>query len=225
VQPIEDTASRAPEVDRSYSAILLGLGLVHLLGSFSLAASAQSLPAARFPANILLLVGAVSLVAAVLRWLRLPISVPVTVAASSFLIFSFPLGTAAFVYWIKKVRPRELKEMPEAERASFRYTVGLYVAGLLLCLTALVFHSMIDTAPSNGRSTWEIFRLAFFVAALLLVAVGVLRSLKRPVSYVVTLILNVLLILYLPLGTCFALFWFLAVRKHDLFIYRVQAVP
>jgi hypothetical protein len=222
MQPIEDTAPRAPEIDRSYSAILLGLGLFHLLGGASLTAAA---PVARFPANILLLVGAVSLATAILRWLRLPAYLPATAGVSIFLILSFPLGTAACVYWLTKVRPRELKEMSDPERASFRYTVGLYVAGLALSLSALVFQSMVDTAPPDGRGLWEIFRLCFFVAALLLLTIGVLRSLKQPVSYFATLILNVLLVLYLPIGTCFALFWFLSVRKHDLFVYRGQALP
>jgi hypothetical protein len=223
VLPIEDTASRAPEIDRSYSAILLGLGLFHLLGGASLAAAAA--PEARFPANILLLVGVVSLATVILRWLRLPVYLPATVAVSIFLALSFPLGTAACWYWFTTVRPRELKEMPDSERGSFRYTVGLYVAGLTLCLSALVFHSMVDTALPAGRGLWEIFRLCFFLAAFLLLAVGALRSLKRPVAYFATLILNVLLVLYLPIGTCFALFWFLSVRKHDLLVYRGQAIP
>jgi len=227
MQPIEDAASRAPEIDRSYSAILLGLGLFHLLGSASLTfavAQGQGLAAARFPANLLLLIGAVALAAAVVRWLRLPIYFSATAAASIFLAVAFPLGTAAFVYWLTKVQPRELKEMPDSERESFRYTVGLYVAGLAFCLSALVFQYMIDMAPPDGRGLWGMFRLAFFVAAFLLLTLGVLRSVKQPFSYFATLILNVLLILYLPIGTCFALFWFLSVRKHDLSVYRGQAV-
>jgi hypothetical protein len=223
MQHLEDTAHRATPIDQRYSFVLLGVGLFCLLGGVFLAGSgaqsdAQDLAASRFAANNLLYLGAISLAAALVRWLRLPIYRPVTAAVSILLLISFPVGTFAFFYWLTKVRPHELEYGAGSERRSFLYTVGLLTAGLALNLVVLVFRLVANTSP-DSRNLWNIFALSFLGFAVLLLVVGALRGLRRPIAYSVTLVLNVLLVIYFPLGTCFALVWFLAVREHDRMIY------
>jgi hypothetical protein len=225
MQNLGDTPLRATPIDRRYSVVLLGVGLFYLLGGVFLAGSgaqsnAQDLAATRFAANNVLLVGASSLVAAFVRWLRVPIYLPVTVAVSIFLLVGFPVGTFAFLYWFTKVRPQELQYGSVSERRSFLYTAGLYTAGLALGLPVLLFRWLANTSPPDSPNLWNIFTLFFLGIALLLLVVGVLRGLRLPISYYVTLVLNVLLVIYFPVGTCFALIWFFAVRKHDRMIYE-----
>jgi hypothetical protein len=224
VQYVDDITPRAPAVDQSYSVILLGVGLFLVAGAFMVKTGMQNggeeLAAARsFVSGNLLFVGLSALAAAMIRWLHLPIYRPVTVGVSILLALGFPVGTFVFWYWFAKVRPHELEYGSEAEGSSFRYTAGLYTAGLVLCLPVLVMQYVIGTSPPDGQELWEMLRLGFLVAALLLLMVGGIRSAKLKLSYYATLVLNVLLIIYFPLGTCFALVWFLAVKKHDRLIY------
>ena len=224
MQQLKETVPRTPEIDQRYSIVLLGIGLFLIAGALATGAGVRGdgkefVAAYSFISGNLLFIGASSLATAIIRWLRLSIYLPVTAAVSILLVVGFPIGTFAFWYWLTKIRPHELKFESEAERLSFRYTAGLYTAGLALCLSALVFHFLASTSPPADQALWQMFRLGFLVAALLLLLVGVLRSSKLPLSYYATLLLNVLLILYFPVGTCFALVWFLAVRKHDWLIY------
>jgi hypothetical protein len=224
VQTLEKTARRTPKIDQRYSGILLGLGVFLIAGALTTGTVVQGdgkeLAAAYgFVSENLLFIGASSLAAVLIRWLRLPIYLPVTTAVSILLAVGFPIGTFAFWYWFTKVMPHELEFESEAERRSFRYTAGLYTASLTLCLPLLVFRFLSSTSPPADQAIWQMFSLGFLAAALLLLLVGVLRSFKLRLSYYATLLLNVLLVLYFPVGTCFALVWFLAVKKHDRLIY------
>jgi hypothetical protein len=203
---------------RGYSVGLLGVGLLHLLLAFAQAtgpAVVEGEALRRFISSILFLVAAACVTAALLRWTRVPAALPVTAALSLCLLFVFPFGTALSIYWLTRVREREISCSSAAERARFLYTVALYVLALLLVDAALVFRFVLHPGPDDD--ILRAFFPGFLVMASLFLAVALLRSGRSysRLAYGATFGLNVLVVLWFPLGTALALVWFLSVRKHE----------
>ena len=188
---------------RGYSVGLLGVGLLHLLLAFarstgSAVGGGEALP--RFVTSILFLVAASCLTAALLRWTRVPAALPVTAAVSLCLLLFFPFGTALSIYWLTRVRERELSFSSAAERTRFLYTVALYVLALLLVDAALAFHFVLNPGP--GEDILKALCMGFLVMASLFLAVAVLRSgrLYSRLAYGATLGFNVLVVLMVSSG-------------------------
>jgi NADH:ubiquinone oxidoreductase subunit 3 (subunit A) len=205
------------EYVKEYSIALLCLGFFLLLGAlqfrFALRGAGGD-SSLTFISNILCLQGFSCLAVSLLRWLRVSAALPATVALSLCLLLVFPLGTAIFVYWFTRVRPREAIPQHTSQRTWFNYTVTLYILGLLMLDAALVFRFALG---SNGPEDQllEFIELGIFVVALAAIVIGALRSTQLLWAHWATFILNVLLVLWFPLGTVLALFWFFGVRKHE----------
>jgi hypothetical protein len=99
---------------RGYTVALGTLALLMLLGAltmYSVRDAPKADPDARWALTFVMRIEAfLGIVAAVVVALRTRGSVyayPATASLSWVLLFSFPIGTAFFVYWVWKVRPRE----------------------------------------------------------------------------------------------------------------------
>jgi hypothetical protein len=136
------------------------------------------------------------------------------VALSLCLLFAFPLGTASSIYWLTSVRPKETIPQDTSQRAWFNYTVALYILGLLLLDTALVFRLALGFPKADDRLL-NLIGQGLLVVALMAMAVGGLRSTRLRWAHWATFLLNALLVFWFPIGTAFALVWFFGVRKHE----------
>jgi hypothetical protein len=214
---------------KGYSVALLCLGLFLLLGALQfwfMLRGAGSDSSLTFISNILCLLGFSCLAVSLLRWFRAPAALSATAALSLCLLFVFPLGTAMSVYWLNRVRPREVVPQNVSQRAWFNYTITLYILGLLMLDAALVLRFALGPNGS-GDQLLELIELGMFVVALAAIVIGALRSTPLNWAHWATFIFNGLLVLWFPLGTALALFWFFGVRKHErklLFEERQQSV-
>ena len=208
-----------PEVEyvKGYSIALLCLGLLLLLGALQfqftiLGAGGDS--SLTFISNILCIFGFSCLAVSLLRWVRASAALPATVALSLCLLLAFPLGTALSAFWLTSVRSRELVPQNVSQRTWFNYTVALYILGLLMLDATLVFKFALGPGGPDDQLLGFI-KLGTLAIALAAIATGVLRSANLHWAHWATFILNVLLVLWFPLGTAFALVWFFGVRKHE----------
>jgi hypothetical protein len=131
--------SHGVEYVKGYTLALLGLGVFLFLGalqlSFTIPRSAGD-PALAFISSLLCMLGLSCLVVCMLRWMRVAAALPATTALSFCLLLAFPLGTLLSLYWLKKVRPKELVPQDRSRRW-LNSTVGLYIFGLLMLDMAL----------------------------------------------------------------------------------------
>jgi len=130
------------------------------------------------------------------------------------MLFAFPLGTALSIYWLTRVKPREAIPQDVAQRTWFNYTVALYILGLLMLDAVLVFRFALGSTDSEAQLL-RFIGIGMSVMALATIGTAVLRSTKLRLAHWATFVLNILLLLWLPLGTVFALVWFFIVRKHE----------
>lgn len=208
-----------PDVEyvKGYSIALLCLGLFLLLGAlqfrFTLrgAGGESSLT---FLSSILCLLGLSCLAVSLLRLVRVPAALPATAALSLCMLFAFPLGTALSIYWLTRVKPREAIPQDVARRTWFNYTVALYILGLLMLDAVLVFRFALGSVDSEDQLL-SFIGIGMSVVALAAIGIAVLRSTKLRWAHWATFVLNMLLLLWFPIGTVFALVWFFMVRKHE----------
>jgi uncharacterized membrane protein YidH (DUF202 family) len=214
-----DRMKPGAEYVKGYSMALLGLGFFFLVGALqfkSILHGAEAAPTFAFLSSFLCLLGIACLAVSLLRWMRVAAAVPATTALSFCLLIAFPFGTALSLYWLARVRPKELTpQETSSQRAWFNYTVALYVMSLLFLDAALVFHFMLGDASSTAYRPVELLALVMLVLALAAIVVGTLRSTSLRRGHWATLIFNVFLFLWFPLGTVLALVWFFVVRKHE----------
>jgi hypothetical protein len=210
-----------PEIEyvRAYSIALLCLGLFSLLAAlqygFELRSSEDS-SSLILVSGILCLLGSSSLMVSLLRWVRAAAALPATAALSYCLLFVFPFGTALSIYWLTSVRPKETIPQDVSQRTWFNYTVALYILGLLLLDTALVFRYVFVLGSPETEDQWpNVIGLLLLVLASVAIATGGLRSSRLRRAHWATFIFNVLLVVWFPIGTAFALGWFFGVRKHE----------
>lgn len=78
----------------------------------------------------------------------------------------------------------------------------------------LVFRFALGSADSEDQLL-SFIGIGMSVVALAAIGIAVLRSTKLRLAHWATFILNMLLLLWFPLGTVFALVWFFMVRKHE----------
>lgn len=212
-----DQSKSGGEYVKAYSTALLGLGLLLLLGAVQLRfvfPASPSDPSTIFVSDFLFLLGFSCLAVASLRWARAPQALPATAALSLFLLIAFPFGTIVAIYWLVSVRPQEKPPQDISRRTWFRYTVALYVLGLLLLDTALVFRLVLGSPGQLDRVlVW--LEVGCLVVAAAAIAIAAARSTRLRGPHWATLVLNVLLALWFPVGTALALVWFFAVRKHE----------
>lgn len=208
-----------PDVEyvKGYSIALLCLGLFLLLGAlqfrFTIAGDGDD-SSLTFISNILCLLGFSCLAVSLLRWVRASAALPATVALSLCLLIAFPLGTALSAFWFASVRQKEPVPQDVSQRAWFNYTVALYILGLLMLDATLVFQFALgSTGPED--QLLDFFELGMSVVALAAIVTGALRSVNLHWAHWATFSLNVLLVLWFPLGTVFAMVWFFGVRKHE----------
>lgn len=205
------------EYVKGYSIALLCLGLFFFLGALQFGLmfdGSEDRGPINFAISILCLQGASCLAVFLLRWTRSPAGLPATTALSVALLFAFPIGTVLFFYWLSNVKPKEPSPEDESQSAWFNYTVGLYIAGLLMLDMALVFRFAFGW-PGSGSQLLTLFGAGLLVVALAALATGAVRSASLHWGHLATLIFNSLIVLWFPLGTVFALIWFFAVRKHE----------
>jgi cytochrome bd-type quinol oxidase subunit 2 len=172
-----------PDIEyvKGYSIALLCLGLFLLLGALQLSLESHGAghsPALAFTAGVLCLLGVPCLVVSLLRWLRLAAALPATAALSYFLLLGFPLGTFLSVYWLKKVRSKELALQDQLHPAWFSYTVVLYILGLLLLDMALVLR-LVQSPPGSEIHMLEMLRLGGVGVALAAIATGAWLSTRK----------------------------------------------
>jgi hypothetical protein len=208
-----------PDVEyvKGYSIALLCLGLFLLLGALQFRITLRGAGGdsfLTFLSSILCLLGLSCLAVSLLRWVRASAALPATTALSLCMLFAFPLGTALSVYWLTRVKPREAIPQDIAPRAWFNYTVALYILGLLMLDVVLVVRFALGSANSEDQLL-SFIETGMSVVALAAIVIAVLRSTKSRLAHWATLILNMFLLLWLPLGTVFALVWFFMVRKHE----------
>lgn len=205
------------EYVKGYSIALLCLGLFLLLGAlqfrFTLRGAGGD-SSLTFLSSILCLLGLSCLAVSLLRWVRASAALPATTALSLCMLLAFPLGTALSIYWLTRVKPREAISQDIAQRTWFNYTVALYILGLLMLDTVLVFRFTLGSADSEDQLL-SFIGIGMSVVALAAIGIAVLRSTKLRLAHWATFIFNMLLLLWFPLGTVFALVWFFMVRKHE----------
>jgi hypothetical protein len=146
--------------------------------------------------------------------MRVAAALPATAALSFCLLVAPPLGTILSLYWLKKVRPRELAPQDPPHRAWFNYTVALYILGLVMLDMVLVLR-YVQSLSGPEDHLLEIFTWGGSILALAAIVVGALRSTRSAWAHSATFALNTLLVLWFPLGTALALLWFFGVRKHE----------
>ena len=202
---------------KGYSTALLILGALQLLGALQMRSS-DATPSIAFSysliSNILILIGIACLVVSLLRWMRSTVALPATAALSIVLLIGFPFGTILSLYWLTRVRQKEAVLQEGSRRVWFKYTVALYILGLMLLDGALVLQ-MVANSPGPESTALEILTLGLWVVGLAALAIAALRSFSLRGGHLATLILNALVALWFPMGTVLALIWFFAVRKHE----------
>ncbi|HEV7668991.1 MAG TPA: hypothetical protein VGS22_10735 [Thermoanaerobaculia bacterium] len=208
-----------PKVEyvKGYSIALLCLGVFLLLGALLLRGepySAELASSVTLISSILYLLGFACLTVALLRWARASAALPTTAALSLCFLFSFPLGTGLFIYWLTRVKAKEAIPQDASERIGFNYTVALYIFGLLMMCATLVFRFSLGSAGPEDQLLGFV-ELGMVGVALAAFGVAALRSTKLRLAHRATFILNILLVFWFPLGTALALVWFFGVRKHD----------
>jgi hypothetical protein len=210
-----------------YSIALLCLGAFLLLGALQIrflgATSSDGTPFS-FISNLLVLFGSACLVVSLLRWRGAAVALPMTAALSIVLLIAFPIGTILSLYWLTNVRQKEAVVLEESESVWFNYTVGLYILGLLLLDTALILQFVVSSPGPESRAL-EILTLGVWIVGLAALAIAALRSFSVRGGHLATLILNVLVVLWFPLGTVLALIWFFAVRKHEKALLAQSDLP
>jgi len=200
---------------KAYSVTLFCLGLLLLLGSLQfLVSDGGTGSPQRFVSSLLLLGGFACLVVALLRWMKASAALPATVALSFLLLLAFPFGTVVSIYWLTSVRPKEPTPRDNLHRAWFQYTVALYIFGLFLLDGVLIIRYVLASSPGDG-SAFEWLEWGMLAMALAIFLIASLRAAKPRWGYWATFIFSILILLWFPLGTGFALVWFLAVRRHE----------
>jgi hypothetical protein len=208
-----------PDVEyvKGYSIALLCLGLFLLLGAlqfrFTLRGAGGDSSLA-FLSSILCLLGLSCLAVSLLRWVRASAALPATTALSLCMLFAFPLGTALSIYWVTRVKPREAIPQDVTRRTWFNYTVALYILGLLMLDAVIVFRFALGSADPEDQ-VLSLIGVGVSVVALAAIGIAVLRSTKLRWAHWATFVFNMLLLLWFPIGTVFALVWFFMVRKHE----------
>jgi uncharacterized membrane protein YidH (DUF202 family) len=208
-----------PDIEyvKGYSIALLCLGVFLLLGALQFRFTFRGTeddPVFALISSLLCLLGIPCLVVSLLRWMRVAAALPATAALSFCLLVVPPFGTLLSLYWLKKVRPRELTPQDPPHRAWFNYTVALYILGLVMLDMFLVLR-YVQILPGPEDRFLEILTWGGLILALAALAVGALRSSRSAWAHWATFALNALLVLWFPLGTALALVWFFGVRKHE----------
>jgi hypothetical protein len=167
----------SPEYVKGYSITLLCLGAFFLLGALQLVLfqGDRDNPSVQFISAVLCLLGFSCLTVSLLRWARLPAALPATEALSLLMFVAFPLGTIVSLYWLRNVRPREPIPEDDPWRARFRYTVALYIFGLMLLDAGMTMRFVLGSSGSEAPLL-KALELGMFFLGLAAIAVGALRS-------------------------------------------------
>jgi hypothetical protein len=108
--------SQARTYVNGYTVLLFVYGFVLVLAAIVLhsvaAREGEPASALRFVRNIEAVLAVACLAVAVLRSLGSPVGAPATAAISIVLSISFPFGTAAFVWWLVRIRKQEMPAPP-----------------------------------------------------------------------------------------------------------------
>lgn len=204
------------QLSRAYTAILFSYGGLSLLLAVGLNAAIPSLeravqPNLRFNVYIHLLFGIAAILIGLLRLLKGAASLPASNVLSIALAMELPIGTALFLYWLTRVRPRE-KSLQLGPKPTRWFTAGLFIAALGFALSALTLGLALSGSP-NGLL--EIMALAYIGVSVLLATVGIVRCVSARWGYYATFGLSVVLLLLVPIGTVASILWFRMVRKSD----------
>lgn len=199
------------EFVKGYTIALLCLGLFFLLGALQFGSISDASFA--FVAGVLSLIGVFCVAVALLRWLRSPAALPATTALSLLLFIAVPLGTILAFYWLASVKPREPKPETDPWSAWFNYTVMLYVLGLFLLDAGIVVRGALGVGPEDGLL--NLFSWGVMAVGAVALAVGTLRSYTVRGGHLASLVFNVLILFWFPVGTVLALVWFFAFRKDE----------
>jgi hypothetical protein len=202
------------QFSRAYTAILFAYGCLSLLLAAGLNTAIPNLesdvqPSLVFSVHIHVLFGIAAILIGLLRLLKGAASLPASDALSMALAMELPIGTAIFLFWLIRIRPREspLHVGPKPVRW---YTAGLFIAALAFSLTA----SVLRLAPRSS-DLLDIMAWAYIGLSVLLATVGIARCVSPRWGYYATFGLNLALILLVPIGTIASALWFRMVRKGD----------
>jgi hypothetical protein len=184
----------------------------------------------RFVQAIEVIFCTLALTVGILRMLGHRVAIPTTPAVSVLLIFWFPVGTAAFVYWVGWVRKWEQRnritvdtagadEEPHRVPFVYAYTVLLYVCGGLALMAVAAHWMLIEMMLQDGAVLVARILLALLLLEVALCvlasAAGVLRTIGHPAAIQATSAVSALLVLWIPLGTAVFVYWVRRVRRRE----------
>lgn len=205
------------QLSRAYTTILFSYGGLSLLLAVGLGAAIPNLerevqPSLRFNVYVHLLFGIAAILIGLLRLFKGAAALPASDVLSIALAMDLPIGTALFLYWLTRVRPKE-KSLQLGPKPARWYTASLFIAALGFSLSALTLR--LASASDRPNGLLEIMVLAYIGVSVLLATVGIARCVSARWGYYATFGLNVVLVLLVPIGTIASILWFSRVRKSD----------